>query len=176
VLPRAADLIILTLEGAEVHFLRRDVTRLACTTVTFAKAEQILPTDPKLPVRVAHVSVIRGIATLARLGGACVDGALVSVKTVHRQVNTAAAIGAVVGGAQVTIIAIEFFADNAHPAITSAVVTFTLARVPVRKRHIVAGTRSIVAINRAAISVVLATRAQVLAACSVHANVVAAAG
>jgi hypothetical protein len=81
----------------------------------------------------------------------------------------------VVGGAQVTIIAIEFFADDADPAIAAAVVLLALAAVPVRKRHIVAGTRFIVAINRAAVPVILTVGTSVLSAHAVDADVSATA-
>jgi hypothetical protein len=82
---------------------------------------------------------------------------------------------AVVGGAQVTIIAIEFFADDADAAIAAAVVLLALAQVPVRKPHIVADTRFIVAINRAAVPVILTVGTKVLTARAVDADVSAAA-
>jgi hypothetical protein len=149
VLPRAADPrfqdIGRVFDGAEVHFLRGDVTQLACATATFARAEQIRPTDPELPVRYAPASLRQGIVTLARLRVAC--GAPVSVPTAHRIVDTTAVIVAVVGGAQVTIIAIQFFAD---------------ARVPVKR--LIAGTRFIVAICRALVAVIHAIGTKVLSA------------
>lgn len=180
VLPRAADPRFQDIEGvfdgAEVLFLRRDVTRLTRTTATYvARAEQIRPTDPELPVRCAPVSLLQSVAAFACVRVAYIDGALVPVVTGYRFIVTAAPLAAVVGGAQVTIIAIQFFADDADTVIAAAVVSLTLARVS-RKRHIVAGTRFVDAINRATVSIVLTTRAQVLTAHAVDADLARTAG
>jgi hypothetical protein len=149
----------------------------------FAGTEQIRPAEPNIPVRYAPKFVIRGIATLACLGVACVDGARVKVVTAHGVVDAADTIVALVDGAQVTITAIELFADDADPTITAAIVMLAvaavallaLATVPVRKRRVVAGTRLIVAINRAAAPVILTVGTKVLTAHAVDADVSAAA-
>jgi hypothetical protein len=162
------------LQGAWVHFVRGDVTRLARTAATFAEAEQILPVDPEFPVRKAVVSFRQGIDTLACFGVAfCAS--IFSVPTIQRFIHTARTIGAAVAGAQVAIIAIEFFADDADPVRrTAAVVSFAPARVA-PTRH-VADARFVVAVFRALIAVIHATGTKVLPARATDADVTRTAG
>jgi hypothetical protein len=154
---------------ARVDLLRNDITRLACATATFAGAEQIDPIDSELPVRNAEVSFRQGIDTLACFGVAfCAS--IFSVPTIQRFIHTARTIGAAVAGAQVAIIAIEFFADDADPVRrTAAVVSFAPARVA-PARH-VADARFVVAVVRALIAVIHATGTRVLSAHAADADV-----
>jgi hypothetical protein len=136
---------------------------------------QILPVDPELPVRIAVVSFRQGIATLARLRVAY-GAPIFSVPAVHRSIDTADVIVAAVVGAHVTIIAVEFFADDADPLFRTEPVATTLAHARVPPTWLIAGTRFVVAVFRALIAVIHATGTKVLSTHPPHTDVARTAG
>jgi hypothetical protein len=154
--------------GARVDLFRGDITRLACATATFARADQMVPKDSERLVRNAVVSFRQGIDTLACFGVAFC-ACIFSVPTIHQSIRTARRIAARVLGARVTVIAIELCTDDADPIMTAPVATtLAHARAPTWP---IAGARVVVAVFRALIAVIPATGTKVLYAPAANADV-----